>query len=155
MQQPLTSARQFFEHIVTPDYKDYYEHQNDIRRAVHICMSIDHLADWVAKSKNMERGALLECLYLKCPDLEVVRDLSCNVKHFQPTRAPVIMVAATAAAMTLDDMESSIDDIGDWDNHGSSPQIIAEYEDSHKIWLLNVIANGFAFWKKEYEKNEW
>ncbi len=154
MQNNIKSPREFFEVIVMPDFDDFYKNQGNIRLAFHVCMSIDHLADWIAKSLGQNRGNFLKAKYEECADLEIIRNLSSNAKHFPPDRAPIMHVATTAASVPVDNFVN-VDDITDWDLHGAGDQVIARMENGNKFWLLNPITSAYTFWKREYENETW
>jgi hypothetical protein len=151
----IATARDFFEHVVVPDFNVFHANQGDLRLAFHICMSLDHLADWIAKSQGLDRGKFLEGKYQDCSDLKKIRDLSANAKHFPPSRpnTPVILMSVTANQMSFLDWADVLA-VPDVLTHGVGHQVKA-VQNGEETWLLNPVCGAFYFWKSEYEKQKW
>jgi hypothetical protein len=151
----VSTPRSFFEQIVVPDFDAYYADQGNIRLAFHVCMSLDHLADWIAKAQGMDRGEFLKCKYMECSDLKKIRDLSANAKHYPPSRTntPVILMSVTAEPMSVLEWADVLA-VPDVLAHGAGNQVKA-IQDGHETWLLNPVSGAFHFWKREYDLQRW
>lgn len=154
----ITTPRQFFEQVVSHDVLDYAKDQSDLRKAFHACLSLDHLADWIANARNENRGSFLDKIYPQCPEIKAIRDISVNAKHFppEPKRAPTIKTQEIKQSISIDEIDVPLDDmIGTLDDYGATPQIGIDVGDGKNQWLILLINKAYAFWKKEYEAKKW
>ncbi len=156
MQNSITSPRQFFELIVTPNFHAFYESQGDLRLAFNACVSLNQLADWIAAALKENPGQFLEKKYKEKAEIRTVRHLANNFKHFEvrePT--PQLTVETSAASLTFDDW-ASVDDVANVDLHGIGPQSIARSDDGTKINFVEAISATYLFWKNEYvDEKKW
>ena len=159
MQNTLTTPREFLDRIVVPDIEALMQAPHDVRLAFHASASIHHLREWVFKAGlTTYRGLSDYCendLYIRCPDLKLIRDLASNAKHFPPDagRAEKLVVGASAAS-TCWDSPTTMWDIAEWDK-SEQMQVIAAKEDGSKEWMVPILMKGFHFWKNEFDTNGW
>ena len=81
----------YFDLIIEKDYEDFQSNASDIRFALHLCSSLNHLLDWYYHHNNSElkkinieeRQDLISTLNENCFCLEVVRDISNSFKHYE------------------------------------------------------------------------
>jgi hypothetical protein len=91
----IANTREFFDHVVTPDFNDLNADRTDLRLAFHACTSLLSLRDWVHhaykntawKVRNTpqkpfaSKSALQSALGKLCSDVDIVADIANASKH--------------------------------------------------------------------------
>ena len=146
MHEYIESPEKYFDLIVTPDFEDFYKDQKNVRKAFHVCLSLDSLVDWVAQPRKRSRKSY----EIKCaPHLEIIHAAAINIKHFPPTSVDEMTFGVTSRSQKIDDW-SSMDAAPDIDTYGMGPQVVAKQKEG---WLLNSISEVYYFWKNRENWN--
>jgi hypothetical protein len=91
--QRVSTAREFFDEIVTPDFHDFLADTASLRKAFHCALSLYHLHEWVFADHGSQLGDASardfdRRLCSQSTDFQLIRDIANAAKHMVLNRDP-------------------------------------------------------------------
>ncbi|OUL79608.1 hypothetical protein [Paraburkholderia hospita] len=148
MKNAITTPREFFERVVTPDVAALNSDIDDVRLAFHAAISLHQLSEWVWGAHPVpfrNAAEYLKSLYPRHLGLEMVRALAFNAKHFPPEWVPTLQTGySLGPALSLPNAPSG---------ESTHQQVLAKDELGESIWVVPIILDAYDFWVEELKRS--
>lgn len=154
MQDPITTPRAFYERVVRPDCGEVFAKPYDVRLVFHACTSLHHLKEWVfqaAITGFTTQAAFNADANARCPELDVIRELANNAKHFPPTSSEPMNVGVSAVSMAYGQGLYGTLVYG----NRVEDQVIAKTVSGRTEVMIPIITKALYFWANEFQTNNW
>ena len=141
----ITTAREFWEQVAQPDYRDFIIDTTDLRKSTHAALSLYHLHEWVfwrlqptdqqGNTFPSEKEFARHLSQNECSDFALIADVANAQKHFALTRGnPQISTATQVVTRPTGFGEGGYGE----GPYGGSPSVVVEIDQN----LTDVIYDG-------------
>ncbi len=158
----ITTAREFWEQVAQPDYRDFVADTADLRKAIHAGSSLYHLYEWVFQQFESMPSRVFSCtsssdlrahlIANECPDFGLLRDLADANKHFRVDRPSSQIATATQVVTRSVGWGKARWGVDKW---GSPPGVVVEIDQNTLRHFSAIAENVYNMWDGLFQKHGW
>lgn len=158
----IATARNYWEHMVNPDYEEFTANSLSLRKAMHLASSLYHLHEWVFNDYHMNNQKIFGCtsagqivghlIANECQDFALIQDLANAQKHFKLTRGNPQLTQADQVDVRETGWDELPWDDGEWDG---PPAVIVELDDQSLRAFTAIAKNVFEMWERLFQQQNW
>jgi hypothetical protein len=164
----------FWRDIVKPDYNDFLEKIDDLRRAFHCAITLFHLGDWIyiahkasidasftfkdthgASQPVYDEKTFANALRDLHPNFELTRGIANSAKHLQLKNSGPHPSAPTNAANTRVQSPGWQKGPYSMGPHSGAPRVMLEGSAGRDLELSDLARSVFAMWESLSKKHGW
>jgi hypothetical protein len=168
------TARDFWDSMVVPDYKEYCEDRADLRLALHVAISLFHMADWVFhtheqvvkvtytfkdKNENTQNvrcsGEFATALEQNCDDFARIRGIANAAKHLQLSSSGIRPVTNAPSHAANTHIQSTGYGVGGFGQgpYGGAARVMLEGSQDMEFSL--IAEEVFRMWERLKQTHGW